>query len=414
MKISTISRNEAGKKDLGTPRKANSDNSLLLFSAIHVLSYNFCIGWLFGESHKDYPGIIFGSGTIFLQLWKKNLGKFTLIDAYLSVANGFRSSNFYSTASEKENLNRASLPNMQLIYTIDGVEEFRNMRIIMNGDELDVKFLSDSIVILEHTVTSVSKVQKFFSQRVKPIVPETESKSTTDSSRDYMQTFKSAFASIEFIATFAGSNVLLYRLRDNEDLSPPSLFLHSPAVKIATMYRHQKNANKKHVIKSEILTSPSDNTLYSSCMPVIMDIAQGIKKMMRKTNLDNSKVAKKATYESTKDFDFGDLLNDIDIHVGVRIERQKLALSCEPTAKVATIVGIDGIYMQINTGPNEIPSITAAVQFDSIFSIPSTYIFQRGQWLHWIGADFDNKFRENGEGFKRIMLRFIHRRRSIY
>lgn len=375
LKISTISRNEAGKKDLGTPRKANSDNSLFLFSAIHVLSYNFCIGWLFGESHKDYPGIILGAERFFAVV-EENLGKFTLIDAYLSVANGFRSSNFYSTASEKENLNRASLPNMQLIYTIDGVEEFRNMRIIMNGDELDVKFLSDSIVILEHTVTSVSKVQKFFSQRVKPIVPETESKSTTDSSRDYMQTFKSAFASIEFIATFAGSNVLLYRLRDNEDLSPPSLFLHSPAVKIATMYRHQKNANKKHVIKSEILTSPSDNTLYSSCMPVIMDIAQGIKKMMRKTNLDNSKVAKKATYESTKDFDFGDLLNDIDIHVGVRIERQKLALSCEPTAKVATIVGIDGIYMQINTGPNEIPSITAAVQFDSI-SASLQHIYSR-------------------------------------
>ncbi|CUM48715.1 unnamed protein product [Debaryomyces fabryi] len=374
LKIFKIGRNETNKKDLGSSKKSNLESWLFLFSAIHVLSYNFCIGWLFGESHKDYPGIILGAERFFAVV-EDSLGKFTLIDAYLSVANGFRSSNFYSTASEKENLNRASLPNMQLIYTIDGVEDHRNMRIIMNGDELDVKFLSDSIVILEHTVASVSKVQKIFSQRVKPNIVQNEPK-TSDSKGDYIQSFKSAFATIEIIATFAGSNVLLYRLRDNDDLNPPSLFLHSPAVKIATMYKHQKNANKKHVIKSEILTSSSDNTLYSSCMPVIMDIAQGIKKMMRKTNLDNSKVAKKTTYESTKDFDFGDLLNDFDIHIGVRIERQKLALSCEPTAKVATVVGIDGIYMQINTGPNEIPSITAAVQFDSI-SASLQHIYSR-------------------------------------
>lgn len=374
LKIFKTSRNETNKKGLGSSKKSNLEIPLFLFSVIHVLSYNFCIGWLFGESGKDYPGIILGAERFFAVV-EDNLGKFTLIDAYLSVANGFRSSNFYSIASEKENLNRASLPNMQLIYTIDGVEDHKNMRIIMNGDELDVKFLSDSIIILEHTVTSVSKVQKFFNQRVKPVIVQTEPK-TSDSKGDYIQSFKSAFASIEFIATFAGSNVLLYRLRDSDDLNPPSLFLHSPAVKIATMYKHQKNANKSHIIKSEILTSSSDNTLYSSCMPVIMDIAQGIKKMMRKTNLDNSNLAKKATYESTKDFDFGDLLNDFDIHIGVRIERQKLSLSCEPTAKVATIVGIDGIYMQINTGPNETPSITAAVQFDSI-SASLQHIYSR-------------------------------------
>lgn len=371
--LSKKKKNEIHRSDC---HDSNHSGSLLLFSSIHVLCYNFCIGWLFEERNKDYPGIILGAERFFA-VAEENIGKFTLMDAYLSVANGLRSSNFYSTTPEKENLNRALLPNMQIIYNIEGVSDSRNMRIMANGDELDVKFLSNSIIILEHTMNSLSKVQKFFNQRLKQTVPKTVPEISHELQSDYIQSFKSAFASIELIATFAGSNVLLYLLGESEDLNaPPSLFLHSPAIKIATLYKHQKDSIKKHIIKSEVFTSSSDNTLYASCMPVIMDIVQGIKKMMRKSNLDNSNITKKYTYEPAKDFDFSELLSDIDIHIGVRIERQKLTLSCEPTAKVATIVGIDGIYMQINTGSKTVPSITAAVQFDSI-SASLQHIYSR-------------------------------------
>lgn len=350
----------------------NVSNRLFQFSAIHVLCYNFCLGWLFGESSKEYPGIIVGAERFFA-VTEDDIGKFTLIDAYLAVANGPKSANFYSSPSEKRNLNSASLPNMQMIYTIEEIEGLKHMRMNMYGDELDVKFVSDSIVILEYGATSVSRVQNFLKQRAKPPTITKKNRGSNDS--DYIKSIHSTFASIEIIATFAGSNVLLYRLGEGLE-TPPSLYLHSPAVKIATMYKNQKQEDKKYIIKSEIMTSSSDNTLYATCVPVVMDIIQGVKMMMRKSNSENPQVTRKPVEESPKEFDFGDVLSDVDLHIGLRVESQKLSLSCEPTAKVATIVGINGIYIQINTGSGKFPTLNSTIQFDSI-SASLQHIYSR-------------------------------------
>lgn len=394
-KVSSLSVNGQNKKTTTAPKAL--DESLFKFVSLHILAYNFCLGWIFGEQRKDYPGIILGAERFFA-VTKRDMGKLSLMEGYLSVANGFTSSNFYSASSEKSNLNRAYLPTMQIIYINEDTGEGKHRQFTILGDELDVKFLSNSIVIVEHAVNSVTKLQKLLEQRsalknakaaqlqqlqrhrsIVAIDPQVEPQ--PKESVDYMNSLNDQFSSFECLATFAGSNVLFYRLNDDENHeSPPSLFLHSPAVQIAMKYKHQKHSKKKHLFKSEVLTSSSDNTLYSSCVPVIMDIVEGVTSMMRKTNTSKNRptqeVQKDPSEPGPKDFNFAKLLDEIDLHFGLKIENQKLSLSCEPTAKVAAIVGLEGIYLQFNSGNSEIPSIVGAVQFDAM-SASLQHIYSR-------------------------------------
>lgn len=345
----------------------------LYFSSITILSYNFCIGWLFADSTKEYPGIIIGAERFFAVV-EETVGKFTLMEAYLSVANGVRSSNYYNTLSEKLNLNRAYMPLMQITYLIERTEGSRNLKVQISGDKLDVKFLSDSIILIEKAVKSGTLIQVHFDKRVRrqatpKVVKDTSPQEEVDTAESPLLTF---FSSIELLYTFAGSNILLYRLNDGEvSTSTPSLYLHSPAIKIATMYRHQKDAERKHTVKCQILTSPFDNTLYASCVPVILDIVDGVKRMMRNDKPDTnvSDVAMVNTGGTpSSEFDFSDLLKDVDLHFGIRVEQQKLSLSCEPTAKVEAVVSVGGISFQVNSLTDDVTSLVSILQFDSLNS----------------------------------------------
>lgn len=354
----------ASKLTLGKSTKSATDDSLLIdkFSAVHLLSYNFCLGWLFEDSRNDYPGVILGAERFFA-ITEKGLGKFTLMDAFLSVANGSRSSNFYSTSTEKNNLNRAFLPRMQLIYSIEHENEAKKMKIVINGDELDVKFLSTSVVVVERAVGSGSVVQKFLQKRAGNLKKTKQLAIENEQSKEYFSTIKSAFQTIEFVSTFEGSNVLFYRLNDDNSKTPSSLFLHSPAVKLAAMYEHQPLEKKRHIFKIELLTSSSDNTLYSSCVPVLIDLVEGVKRMMHQPNSEKTPSKPSPT---DKGVEFADLMRDVDLHCGIKIESQMLSLSCSPTAKVAAIVGIDGIFIQLNSGYSEVPSLVITALFHSI------------------------------------------------
>ncbi|KAK6462920.1 hypothetical protein DFJ63DRAFT_98981 [Scheffersomyces coipomensis] len=361
----------AAPKTASSKSKSSSKSSsepIKLPTSVQFLSYNFCAGWLCTTAVKEYPGVIFGAERFFVVAEDK-LGKFTLMDAYLSVANGSSSSNFYSLSSEKNNLNRAFLPNMQLIYSVEEANEKKNMRIIITGDELDVKFLSTSMIIVENLGNSVNDVQDFFKKRSARMAHIPVKKYDDQPSNEYISNIQSAFDSIEFVATFAGSNVLFYRLDADETGETPSLYLHSPAVRIAFMYKHRKFEKVKHIIKGEVLTSPSDNTLYASCVPVIVDIVEGVKRMMQNSNSADSNLKKLASESMVTptnqgdSVDFNSIFGDMDIHFGLKIEKQQLSLSCEPTAKVAMIVGLDSIYIQLNSSE---PGLDLTILFDSM------------------------------------------------
>lgn len=362
--------NHDSQKGFKTPQSKSKEEKSFTskFSSVHVLFYNFCIGWLFGSSHKDYPGIILGAERIFA-VTKHDLGKLSLMEGYLSAANGNTSTSFYSMLSELNSLNRAFMPKMQFNYCITKNDE---LWVDLKGDELDVRFMSNSLVIVERTVKSGSEVQDFFqgrsrvTQRRKSYKHQMPQKVKPKPSTP----FKPPFSSVHTSISFAGSRVLFYRLQEENLLDvPPSLSLQSPSVNLAVQYKHLKDGQKKHNIKFEVLMKLSDNTVYSSCVPVIMDFVDAMKLMLRNSKRDQVEIntsIKEVEPSSDAGSNIGKILKDVDFHLGVIIESQKLSLSCEPTAKVAAIVEFDGASVLATNNLLDSSTIDIVTRLDRI------------------------------------------------
>lgn len=342
-KADTTETGESSAPQEATSKAPSGNFEGFKFSSVHVLSYNFCFGWLFGSKHKDYPGIILGAERIFAAT-KKEMGKLSLMEGYLSSANGSTSTSFYSLLSELNSLNRAFMPKMQFNYCI---MNDKDLWVDLKGDELDVRFMSNSLVIVERAVKSGSEVQEFFKQRSRVLQRRKsyrEQMALTVKKKPRTP-FKPPFSSVLINVALAGSKVLFYRLQEEDLLAnPPSLALQSPSVNLTVYYKHHKLGPKKHTIIFEVLMKLSDNTVYSSCVPIIMDFVETSKLMLRTSKRDEPDTAgiSDPLLDLKSESNFGNILKDIEFHVGIVIEKQRLSLSCEPTAKVAAVVEFDG------------------------------------------------------------------------
>lgn len=372
-------------------QESSSERLIPNFSSVHVLAHNFCLGWLFGTSHKDYPGIILGAERFFA-VTKGGMGKLTLMEGYLSVANGSTASSFYSTLSEMNNLNRAFMPKLQLNYCIT---DENKIWISLKGDELDVRFMSNSIIIVERAVKSGSNVQGYFQQRAKELerrkrVSARLQQIVPKEKPVVRRLFTPKFSCVQCNVVFAGSKVLFYRLlEDDMHDSPPSLSLQSPAVLLALFYQHTKERVKKHNVKIEVTMSKSDNTLYASCVPVVMDFIEASKLMLRtrQPNEDKDTTPEFQSDEQTVDQNetinsIAKVLQDFDFHLGFIIHKQRLSFSCEPTAKVAAIVETDGASIMASSGLEDASSIYCLVRLNSVSaSLQHIYSDERSGFL---------------------------------
>ncbi|KAI5962052.1 CSF1 [Candida theae] len=327
------------------------------FSAFQFLFYDFCIGWLFNDESKENPGIIFGAEKFFAAT-EESLGKFTLMGSYVSIANGNQSTNFYSTESEQVRLNRAFLPMLQLIFIIEKQSKTsKHLRITLRGDEVDVKFLSTSVgSTIQKSARQVSRIQKILERRA-TTHPVEENRSNVEKTGKQPGAYTS-FQSIEFSSTFAGSKVSIFKLEDDEQDNTPALFLQAPA--FTTAVKFTKMSDSKSQVMGEFVISQSENVLLPRCVPVFLDLAHSTKDLMRTPKPNKEKVD-----ENPSNTNFIEsLLQEMDIHFGLRIDKQFLTLSCEPTAKVAAVVGLEGIQVQLNTDKGRDSSFTLSLLLD--------------------------------------------------
>lgn len=384
------------------------------FTLIQILAYNFCLGWLFTNSRKDYPGVNMGAERFFAIL-DREMGKFTLMHAYILVANGNRASNFFLTGLEVLSLNRAFLPRMQVIYLIEEDDEGKDMRVMVMGDAVDIKFLLNLIVILEQALELLSEVEHYVSLRKKRTTHAAHQPEPVPETKSVPQhTHEPMFKQVEVTANFEGSKILLYRIEDCEPELPGLLYLSSPSVRVAMLYKHLKHASRPHELKLDVFTSSSNNILHSQCVPILSDIVLGIRRMMRKQNMsftpqlprpDLPPVTPHVTprQPALETFDlfspppsgathlrrvalqksealpppspqkqngFMNFLSQLDLHVGLRIELQRLTLSCEPTVKVAAEVGMEGIHFQVNLGfTNGTPTLVLLLLVEDVSAL---------------------------------------------
>lgn len=383
-------------------------------SSIHVLSYNLCIGWLFGGSHKDFPGFICGAERLFA-ITKSDIGKLTMVGGYFSVANGSTASSFFSASSELHGLNRAFMPKLQINYFVDDV---RKLWINVKGDQLDARFMTNSKIAIERTLKSISEIQKYLENRVKTTQMREKlvAKTSTPSHRPNESTpsFKPNFLGVEVNIGFDGSKILLYRLQDNDfNEVPSSLTLHCPAVQTVILYQTRKDLSRKHLVKAEMLISQSDNTLYPSCVPVIRDFASAFKSLFQSTPhekpITNRQVKTKSEKQDSGLGDFRKLMKDFEVSIGVRVDPQKVSLSCEPVAKVAAVVEFDGASIVVSTGLEDVIHALANAKGISA-SLQHIYSDERSGTIEVKNIMFSNVFslKPPGENYSSISIEGIH------
>lgn len=333
-----------------------TQGSLLGFYSIHILAYNICLGWIFNQNSSS-NGLIVGCERIFV-VSEEKVGKLTLVDAYLSVAQGNTPSTFFSEDGEFNASNRAFLPNMQLVYAIFEKDGLRRMHTNISGEMLDARFEANGVNIIEDSLKSISYCKALMNERVTSEDSDAPEKPFTLGS---VSMDKVGFHSLECVVSFAGAKVFIYNT-DAAILEDCSSFtLESPAVKIAMEFENTPELLKKHKLEVEILTSSSRNVLFANCVPVITNLYHGVRKMMRKPA---SPVAESPTLKPmTSD---NALFDDISINIGLRVEPQEIALSCEPVAKVEARGLFKGLEVRMGTCEHITTTFWTLVKLDGL------------------------------------------------
>lgn len=322
------------------------------FRSIHILSYKFCIGWLFQYGAGDDPGLMFGYNRLF-SAYEKDFGKFTIVDAFFSVSNGNTSSTFFSEGNEKEKYNRSFLPNMQISYWFKRCGELKDWFFRFHGEALDVNFLPSFMDVIDSTLQSIRAFQEL-KKNILDMPHESNMENSspdaapnTENASNSLAPFLDNIRSVNCNFKYDGGVFRVYTYDDIEAKSEPSFELKSPVVTINCTYKHDESKAKPHRIRTLITVDPTHNTLYAGCAPLLMEFSESLQNMIKKHSTGEKKP--NFTKPSTQNVDYKRLLDQFDVAVKLTSAKQQLSLSCEPKAKVQADVGFESFLFSMTT-----------------------------------------------------------------
>lgn len=345
-----------------SPQKASETSNLFAsfkLSSCHILSYKFCIGWLFQDSTVNEQGLILGYNRLF-SAYEKNYGKLTVVDAFFAVANGGTSDTFYPTESVEFTYNRSYLPNLQIMYWLKPVGNMKDVFIRLHGEALDVNFLTSFLNVVESLLRSIQLFQDLKKAVIKPLNQFSEPKQTSGSSTKASDTkvnndssslniapFLSDIRMVNCQFNYDGGVFKVYSLEDIDAGLEPSFEIKSPRVVIDLDYKNDEQSAKPHWIRTLITIHSTYNILSARCAPLIKTFSLDIQNMVKKHS--SKKKSQSLAKNPSQTIDYKRLLDAFDIAFMIRSAEQKLSLSCEPKAKVQADVGFDSFEFSIST-----------------------------------------------------------------
>ncbi|KAJ4317613.1 Macrophage colony-stimulating factor 1 receptor [Neodidymelliopsis sp. IMI 364377] len=147
------------------------------------------------------------------------------------------------------------------------------------------------------------------------------------------------------------------------DGSKSSMALRAPAIALRVEYQDE---GQDPSLNAELRVDGSNNTLLPTVVPIIIDISDSIKAVVRDKDEDDGDSTKASgdrkpeppTKPTAKLLDEDNniinadpsaLLGRTSLNLGLRICKQEFSLSCQPIARVAAIAKLDDIYVTINS-----------------------------------------------------------------
>nr|BCA90175.1 cold sensitive for fermentation protein [Ogataea thermomethanolica (nom. inval.)] len=335
---------------------------LLSVYSIQIVSRNLCIGWLLPEitrgyagSDSDIPGFIIGYENAEVHCSTK-MGNVLVSGMYLATAHGSQSTNFYSVSDESLSENRAFFPRFELDYKVLHTKEGRDIKAKLQGDEVDFKLKTTIFTVSERLAHSIILVQEKLETLNSHQVTQTEN---PDGSHTFLSSFHSDLRSLGCIFTFNGASIMVIHPGTDQGGKSTSLALQAPSIQIAADYIKCRDALKKHVITLQAITSRTDNVLSSSSVPVIVSLVNSVRSFVKKSELRKAKMqlpktlpdkSKSTSVEADHvGVSLERVFDSFELNLSLKVEPQRLTLSCEPNAKVEAAVSTSGIYWHFNT-----------------------------------------------------------------
>ncbi|KAF2760497.1 hypothetical protein EJ05DRAFT_509028 [Pseudovirgaria hyperparasitica] len=282
-----------------------------------------------------------------------------------------------SFGKKKRSLNSALLPEVVFNVAYSSSQDARKLAFQAAGKSLDLQLESKFIIPAKCLHQSITLATEKFraatsSWQKTPTVSGAERKNPFGNKR---------LSSLLVDADFAGAVVHLRAASYQEHQSPQAHARENPgqqkgkygqfvtedsaastslrAPGVALKAEFTDDGGKHPSLNVELKVDASNNALYPSVVPLIVDISNAVKQVVQDKDNDGAKenVLGKAKPAGSKLIDEESLMN-VDpstylgktrLNFGFRICRQEFSLSCQPIARVAASARLDEIYMTMSS-----------------------------------------------------------------
>lgn len=376
--IKIVQNHVAANLPASTVIKATDVGFGAKWDSIHILSHDFCVGWIFGAKCSA-PGLVLGFGSLF-GAYEHPFGKITLVDGFLSTAVGNSSESFYLLNTKIPEHNRSHLPSMQLSCWFEETQEERDLFIKMNASQLDIKLLTNFVDIAKGFLKSIDLMEDLRTGMAKATQTEPAQKRSVYT----LPSFITGLREVNCVINYGGGIIKLFTPEDLIDGHVPSFQLTSPMIKVSVQYIHTSSIERVHWIRGSIDVESTHNTIFPSCVPILFSLKRDIKALMKSISLQRKTTSPSSRRNSGGDtsimhpsFDYNNLLDSFDIAFVINIGNQNVTLTCEPMAKIQADIGYNNfkICLFTNNAENSKP-LSLALTLSGL-EISSRHIFSR-------------------------------------
>ncbi|EAT86947.2 hypothetical protein SNOG_05883 [Parastagonospora nodorum SN15] len=366
-------RAKSVKSEADVDADEDSVDSGALFTSTYSLELlDLQISWIVGNSIAPFPrneneDLVLSFRKIGLSTHRDDAARLLIENMQLQMVP-------ISASKKKRSLNSALLPMMVFNVAYASTKETRNVAFQAAGKSLDLQLDSHFIIpanIIERSIALAG--QKFrkasANWKMTPTTTGAQRKNPFGNKR---------FASVTVDANFAGAVVHI----NGGDSSPTqssssraqqkgrysqfvgdgtasSLALRAPGVAIRIEYQDD---GRDPSLTAEVRVDGSSNTLLPTVVPIMIDISESIKAVVREkdeadspASSDQSTTQAKSVIKSVEEdsnimaADPSAILGRTSLNLGLRICKQEFSLSCQPIARVTAIAKLEDIYVTANS-----------------------------------------------------------------
>ncbi|KAF2658166.1 hypothetical protein K491DRAFT_690313 [Lophiostoma macrostomum CBS 122681] len=359
-----------GKKEFADDNESTSSGAL--FTSMYAIELrSIQLSWIVGTSvpayhHMETEDLVLSFKRVNLTTSTGDVARLMIEDMQLQTVPN-------SANKWKRSLNSALLPKVEFKVSYSSTRDSRKVAFQAAGKALDIQLDSRFILPVNSIERSIAIAGKKFRNasanwNTTPTTSGSPRKNPFGNKRLELLLVEANFAGavVHINGNDTADRGIEKESRSQQkgrysqfvgDGSKSSMVLRAPAIALKVEY---KDNGHDPSLNAELRIDGSNNTLYPTVVPLLIDISDSIKEVVRKKDEESndgeespetqSKPAAKLLEEDNLiTADPSALLGRTRLNLGLRICKQEFSLSCQPIARVAAIAKLEDIYVTVNS-----------------------------------------------------------------